>query len=56
MEHDQRVIIKFLFHEQCEPDCRKLEAQFHKYAYSLRSLQFWIDEIKGGREDLHDAQ
>jgi hypothetical protein len=34
----------------------RLEAQFHKDAYSLRSVQFWIPEIKRGREGLHDAQ
>jgi FtsZ-binding cell division protein ZapB len=34
----------------------RLEAQFHEHAYSLRSVQFWIEEIKRGREDLHDAQ
>jgi DNA-binding CsgD family transcriptional regulator len=34
----------------------RLEAQFHEDAYSLRSVQFWIGEIKGGREDLYDAQ
>jgi hypothetical protein len=34
----------------------RLEAQFHKNAYSLRSAEFWIGEIKREREDLHDAQ
>jgi FtsZ-binding cell division protein ZapB len=34
----------------------KLETQFHEYVYSLRSVQFWIGEIKRGRENLHDAQ
>jgi predicted HTH transcriptional regulator len=33
-----------------------LEAQFHEDTHSLRSVQFWIGEIKRGREDLHDAQ
>jgi FtsZ-binding cell division protein ZapB len=34
----------------------RLETQFHEYVYSLWSVQFWISEIKRGREDLHDAQ
>jgi hypothetical protein len=58
MEYDQRVIIKFLFNER--PDANQIvenfESQFHEDAYSLRSVQFWIGEIKRGREDLHDAQ
>jgi hypothetical protein len=34
----------------------RFEAQFREDAYSLRSVQFWIGEIKRGREYLHDAQ
>jgi hypothetical protein len=33
----------------------KLEAQFHEDAYSLRAVQFWIGEVRRGREDLDDA-
>jgi predicted HTH transcriptional regulator len=32
----------------------KLEAQFHEDAYSLRAVQFWIGEVRRGRENLHD--
>jgi serine phosphatase RsbU (regulator of sigma subunit) len=50
MECDQRVIIKFLFNGQCDVNqiVEKLKAQFHENAYSLRSVQFWIGEIKRG--------
>jgi predicted NUDIX family phosphoesterase len=58
MEYDQRVIIKFTFNEQCNANqiVEGLAAHFREDAYSLRSVQFWIGEIKRGREDLHDAQ
>jgi hypothetical protein len=58
MEYDQRLILKFLFNEGCDANqiVERLEAQFHEDAYSSRSVQFWIGEIKRGREDLHDAQ
>jgi hypothetical protein len=58
MEHDQRVIIKCLFSERCDANqiVKRLEAQFHEDVYSPWSAQFWIGEIKRGREDLHDAQ
>jgi hypothetical protein len=58
MEYDQRVIITFLFNKRCDGNqiMERLETQFHEDAYSLRSVQFWIGEIKRGREDLHDAQ
>jgi hypothetical protein len=58
MEYDQQVIIKFLFNERCDASqtVERLKTQFHEDAYSLRSVQFWIGEIKRGREDLHDAQ
>jgi hypothetical protein len=58
IEYDQRVIIKFLFSERCDANqiVERLEAQFREDAYSLPSIQFWIGEMKRGREDLHDAQ
>jgi hypothetical protein len=50
MEYHQRVIIKFLFNERCDANqiMERLEAQFHEDAHSLRSVQFWIAEIKRG--------
>jgi hypothetical protein len=58
MEYNRRVIIKFLFSERCDAGriVERLEIQFHEDAYSLRSVQFRVAEIKRGREDLHDAQ
>jgi hypothetical protein len=57
MEHDQRVIIKFLCNEG--RDARQIaarsQAQFAKYAYQLRTVQFWITEIRRGRQDLYDG-
>jgi hypothetical protein len=56
MEHEQRVIIKFLFNHGLDllQIMEKQEAQFHEDAYSLRAVQFWIGEVRRGREDLHD--
>jgi hypothetical protein len=31
-----------------------LQAQFAEHAYQLRTVQFWITEIRCGRQDLHD--
>jgi hypothetical protein len=58
MESDQRVIIKFLFNERHDANqiLERLEAQFQEDAYSLRSVQFWIGEMKRGRKDLRDGQ
>jgi transposase len=56
MEHEQRVIIKFLFNDGLDPRqiVEKLEAQFHEDVYSLRAVQFWIGEGRRSREDLPD--
>jgi transposase len=56
MESEQRVIIKFLFNEGADAPqiSERLRAQFHGDAYALRTLQFWITELRLGREDLHD--
>jgi hypothetical protein len=32
----------------------RLQAQFAEHAYQLRAVQFWITEIRQGRQDLHD--
>jgi hypothetical protein len=56
MEHDQRVIIKFLWNERV--DARqivvRLQEQFVEHAYRLRIVEFWITEIWCGHQDLHD--
>jgi hypothetical protein len=56
MEHEQQVIIKFLFNEGVDARqiAETLRAQFHEDVYALRAVQFWITELRRGREDLHD--
>jgi hypothetical protein len=55
-EYDQRVVIKFLWNEGA--DVRqiviRLQAQFGEHSYQLRTVQFWIAEIRRGCRDLHD--
>jgi transposase len=56
MDHDQRVIIKFLWNEGVDASqiAARLQAQFVEHAYQLRTVQFWITEIRRDRPDLHD--
>jgi transposase len=56
MESEQRVMIKFLANNGLGADAieEKLRAQFAEDAYSLRTVQGWIAEVKRGREDLYD--
>jgi hypothetical protein len=56
MEHDQRVIITFRWNERAEA-CQIvtwLQAQFGKYSCQFRTVQFWISEIRRGRQGLYD--
>jgi transposase len=57
MEDEQRLIIKFLFNDGLDADqiTEKLSAQFNEDAYSLRTVQLWIGELRRGRQDLYDA-
>jgi hypothetical protein len=32
----------------------KLQTQFGEHAYKLWTIQFWITEVRLGRQDLHD--
>jgi hypothetical protein len=50
------VIIKFLFNDGLDAHqiAEELKAQFPEDAYSLRAVQFWLAEVRRGREDLHD--
>jgi hypothetical protein len=54
MEYEQRVIIKFLFNDGLDPRqiVKKLESQFQKDGCLLPAVQFWIGEVRRGREDL----
>jgi hypothetical protein len=47
IEHDQRVIIKFLLNEKADGRgiADKLQTQFDEHAYKFRTVQFWITEI-----------
>jgi hypothetical protein len=56
MEYDQRVIIKFLWNDGADPRqiADRFQAQFVKHFYKLRTVQFWIAEIRHGHQDLHD--
>jgi hypothetical protein len=56
MEYEQRLIIKFRFNKGADARqiAEKLRAQLHEDAYSLRTVQFWITELRRGQEDLHD--
>jgi hypothetical protein len=56
MQHDQRVIIRFLSNEEIADDeiTTRLQAQFVEHAYKLRTVRFWIGEVQFGRQDLHD--
>jgi hypothetical protein len=56
MQFDQRVIIRFLYNEEADAHeiFRRLEAQFGDSSDALRTLKYWIGEIRRGRKDLHD--
>jgi hypothetical protein len=56
MEYDQRVIIRFLSTEGIGANkiAIRFQAQFDEHAYKLRTIQFWITEVRSGRQDLHD--
>jgi hypothetical protein len=56
MGHDQRVIIRFISNEGIAADeiTTRLQTQFSKHAYKLRTVRFWIGEVWFGRQDFHD--
>jgi hypothetical protein len=56
MEYDQRVITRFLWNEGIHANqiTARLQAQFREHAHELRTIRFWIVEIRFDREDLHD--
>jgi hypothetical protein len=56
MEYDQRMIIRFLSKEGIAADeiTTRLQAQFAEHAYKLRTVRFWIGQVRFGRKDLHD--
>jgi hypothetical protein len=56
MDDAQKVIITFPLNKG--PEARdiadRLQAQFGQHVYSHRAIQFWITEVRFGRQDLHD--
>jgi hypothetical protein len=50
------MIIRFLHNERADAHdtTQRLQAQFTQDAYALRTVQFWIDEVRRGRQDFHD--
>jgi hypothetical protein len=50
------VIIRFLSNEEIAADeiTTRLQAQFAEYAYKLRTVRFWIGEVRFGRQEVHD--
>jgi hypothetical protein len=55
MEYDKRVIIKFLSNKGVNaPEIAdRLQAQFGEHGYKSRTSQFWIREVRPGRQDLY---
>jgi hypothetical protein len=56
MEHDQRVIIRFLWNERIDAYeiTHRLQAQFDEYVYALRTVRFWIAEVGLDCQDIYD--
>jgi hypothetical protein len=56
MEYDQRVIIKFLLNEGADVRdiADRLQEQFGEYIYKVQTVQFWIAEVRLGRQYLYD--
>jgi hypothetical protein len=50
------VIIKFLLNEGADARdiADRLQTQFDEHVYKLRKIQFWITEVRLGRQDFHD--
>jgi hypothetical protein len=48
MEYEQRLTIKFLFNEGADARqiAERVRAQFHEGAYVLRTVQFWITDLR----------
>jgi hypothetical protein len=57
MEYEQRLILKFVFNDGLDMHqiTEKLSAQFNEDAYSLRTVESWVGELRRGRSDFHNA-
>jgi hypothetical protein len=56
MEYDQILIIRFLWNDGIDVHeiIHRLQTQFNEHAYALRTVRFWIAEVRLGRQGLHD--
>jgi hypothetical protein len=50
------MIIRFLWNEGIDAHkmTHRSQAQFDKHTDLLRTVRFWIAEVRTGRQDLHD--
>jgi hypothetical protein len=50
------VIIRFLWNKGIDAHeiIHRFQAQFSEHAYALRTVRFWIAEVRLGRQDLDD--
>jgi hypothetical protein len=57
VELEQRIIIKFLTKENLDAHeiLGKLQAPFEDKAYALRTVRFWMGEVRRGQEELREA-
>jgi hypothetical protein len=48
--YEQKLIIKFLFNDALDAHqiTETLSAQFNEDAYCLRTVQFWVGELRRG--------
>jgi hypothetical protein len=55
MEYDQRVIIKFFLNEggDARAPADRLQIRLDEHVYELRTVQFWIAEVRLSRQDIH---
>jgi hypothetical protein len=56
IEEDQRAIIRFLWNEVIDAYeiTRRFQGQFDEHASALRTVRFWIAEVRFARQDLYD--
>jgi transposase len=56
IEYDQKVIIKILWNDGADARqiADRLQAHFAQHSYQLRTIRFWIAEIRRGHQGLHD--
>jgi hypothetical protein len=56
MHCHQRIIIKILLNERAGGgnSADRRQAQFREHTSQLRTVQFWITEVRMGHQDLHD--